>query len=108
MSIYTLALHFDKLFIYALSGHKTFPFIQLKGFGLDLLDRFFVAVGRNKGSLRLQQNLLIRTSLSTNSVLGSSYITTIILLSLARTADRHRQLPHSGLELKPFTNLICK
>ena len=54
-----MALHFDKLFIYALSRHKVFPFIQLRSFGLDLLDRFFVAVGRNKGSLRLQQNLLI-------------------------------------------------
>ena len=53
MSIYTLALLFDKLFIYALSKHKTFSFIQLKGLGLDLLDRFFVAIGRNKGSLRL-------------------------------------------------------
>ena len=59
MTIYTLPLLFDKLFIYALSKHKTFSFIQLKGFGLDLLDRFFVAIGRNKESPRLQQNLLI-------------------------------------------------
>ena len=39
----------------------------------------------------------------------SSYITAMALLELVQPPDCHRQLLHSGLELKPsFTNLICK
>ena len=39
----------------------------------------------------------------------SSYITAMALLELVQPPDCHRQLLHSGLELKQtFTNLVCK
>ena len=37
-----------------------------------------------------------------------SITSTMLTLSLAWTPDRHRQLPTSGPELKPFASLACK
>ena len=40
--------------------------------------------------------------------IAHSYTTTMLTLSLAWTPDRHRHLPNSGPELKPFASLACK